>query len=294
MDDDADITFWHGNICNPVLVNHLVQRADVVVHLAAETHVTRSIFDNQVFVETDVVGTQNLLTAVSRYRHQIERVIHISTSEVYGSAVGHIIDEDHPLLPTSPYAAAKCAADRLAYSYYRTYDLPITIVRPFNNYGPRQHLEKLIPRFITSTFLGEEMLIHGDGSARRDFVHVDDTCRAILNLIDAPLDKVAGEVFNVATGDARSVLEISQDIKALSGDAESEVQYTVDRPGQVALHRGEASKIKDTVGWTPSVQWGQGLSECYEWYRNNRPWWEGQIKMRSIPIALSDGTLARH
>src|SRR6266487_3359339 len=174
--------FWYGDVRNGELMDTLVSRADIVVHMAAESHVTRSIYDNRLFFETDVLGTQTVANAVTKCRDRIERFIHVSTSEVYGSALSERMDEEHPLNPQSPYASAKCGADRLVYSYWATYQIPAVIVRPFNNYGPHQHLEKVVPRFITSCILGEPMRVHGDGSAARDFIHVEDHCEALDRL----------------------------------------------------------------------------------------------------------------
>ena len=169
---DPRVEFWFGNVRNSELVGTLVTKSDVVVHFAAETHVTRSIFDNLLFFETDVLGTQSIANAVLKNNSSVERFIHISTSEVYGTARAKIIDEEHPLMPASPYASAKAGADRLVYSYWHTYDIPAVILRPFNNYGPFQHLEKVTPRFITSCILNEPLTIHGDGKARRDWLFV--------------------------------------------------------------------------------------------------------------------------
>ena len=165
------LQFWYGDVRNAALVDTLVAESDVVVHFAAETHVTRSIYDNYHFFETDVLGTQVVANAVLKHAKRVNRFIHISTSEVYGTAVAEKMSEDHPLLPMSPYASAKAGADRLVYSYWATYQLPAIIVRPFNQYGPHQHLEKVIPRFITSCLLDEPLRVHGDGSAARDFTH---------------------------------------------------------------------------------------------------------------------------
>ena len=148
--DSGRFEFWYGNVLNADLVNSLVERCDIVVHFAAESHVTRSIFDNKLFFETDVLGTHTIANAVLRHKNTVKLFIHISTSEVYGTAVSDKMTEDHPLNPMSPYAAAKCGADRLVYSYWMTYSIPAVIIRPFNNFGGFQHLEKVIPRFITS------------------------------------------------------------------------------------------------------------------------------------------------
>ncbi len=200
----------YGDVRNGELMDTLVSQADVVVHLAAESHVTRSIYDNRLFFETDVIGTQTVANAVAKYRDTVERFIHISTSEVYGTALSESIDEEHMLYPLSPYAAAKCGADRLVYSYAATYNIPAIIIRPFNNFGPYQHLEKAIPRFITSCLLGEEITVHGDGSAARDWLFVKDHCEALDRVIHADLDTVNGQVINLGTGQHKSVLEVAQ------------------------------------------------------------------------------------
>ena len=153
QENDERFNFWYGNVTNGELMDTLVSMSDLVVHFAAESHVTRSIYDNTNFFQTDVLGTQIISNAVCKYIDRVERFIHISSSEVYGTAVTEKMDETHPLNPMSPYAAAKAGADRLVHSYCSTYNIPAVILRPFNNYGPRQHLEKVIPRFITSVML---------------------------------------------------------------------------------------------------------------------------------------------
>lgn len=285
--------FWYGDVRNGELMDTLVGRSDVVVHFAAESHVTRSIYDNRLFFETDVLGTQTVANAVTKFRDRIQRFIHISTSEVYGSALADKMDEDHALNPMSPYASAKCGADRLVYSYWQTYRIPAVIVRPFNNYGPRQHLEKLVPRFITSCLLGEPLTVHGDGSAARDFVYVSDVGRAIAKLINADLEQVEGEVFNIGTGVDRSILEIADAVRTAMG-AKTDLQYIGDRPGQVFRHTGDASKIASRVGWRPEVEFEQGLEQTIRWYRDNETWWRSQMWMRSIPIITAAGKRELH
>lgn len=292
--EEAHHTFWHGDVRYPTLVQTLVDQADIIIHLAAETHVTRSIFDNNNFIETDVVGTHTLLSAMLNRRGHVKRFLHISTSEVYGTSHGELMDEEHPLNPQSPYAAAKCAADRLVYSYIQTYDLPAVILRPFNNFGPRQHLEKLVPRFITSALLDEPMTIHGDGTAARDFVFVEDTCAAILQVMEAPEDLVLGETFNIATGTARSVVEIADAIEAVAGISESRRINIDQRPGQVARHCGSAAKISGRLDWKPRTDWNTGLRQTFDWYRDSRDWWASQLAFRSIPIMTAKGEMSRH
>lgn len=288
------LSFWYGNVKNGELVDTLVSQSDIVVHFAAETHVTRSIYDNYIFFETDVLGTQTIANAALKYRNRLERFIHISTSEVHGTAQSEKMNEEEPLMPMSPYAAAKAGADRLVYSYWATYELPFIIIRPFNNYGPSQHLEKAVPRFITSCILDEPIRVHGDGSAARDFVFVEDTCRAIDMVIHAPIEKVKGEVFNVASSIHRTILSIAQEIVSLMGKDESIIKFSGDRPGQVFRHTGDITKIGGSLGWQPEISWGMGIKKTIEWYKNNRSWWEKQLWMRSVPIITKSGKRELH
>src|SRR5438094_1156980 len=193
------LSFVQGDIRDAELVRDIIAEVDVIVNAAAESHVEKSIEEGaREFVTTNVEGTQILLDAIREA--PVERFVLISSSEVYGTALAAPMDEEHPLNPRSPYAATKAGADRLAYSYFVTYALPIVIVRPFNNYGPRQQPEKVIPRFVTSALLEEPLTVHGDGHATRDWLYVDDDAEAIEAVIEADLGAVAGEVVNVATG----------------------------------------------------------------------------------------------
>lgn len=274
---DTRAKFVYGNVCDVALVDELVADADWVVHFAAETHVARSIVNNRVFFETDVIGTQTIAQAVLKHRATVKRFLHFSTSEVYGTAEYDVpMGENHPLNPMSPYAAAKAGADRLVYSYFKTYDLPIVIARCFNVYGPRQHPEKVIPRFITNTLLGKPMTIHGDGSAMRDFVHVEDVRQAVLLLLQKG---AVGAVYNIGTGIGRSIVNIAQDIGDLMGVHDR--IYSRDRPGQVDCHICDWSKIAK-LGWEPRTAWQDGLASTIDWYRHNGHW------LRQIPMALTE------
>ena len=200
--------FIQGDISDDQLILSIDH--EIVVNFAAETHVTRSINNSQSFIYNDVLCTDGLLRS-SLYNKKLKQFIHISTSEVYGTCEGENMSEKHHLKPLSPYAAAKCGADRLAYSYASTYKLPVLIIRPFNNYGPRQHLEKVIPRFITSILQDKPITLHGKGLAKRDFIFVLDTCEALLKVIDS--NKVfSNEVFNLGSENCFSVSEISKKI----------------------------------------------------------------------------------
>lgn len=292
--DSDKVEFWYGNVRNGELVDTLVAKADVVIHFAAESHVTRSIYDNAQFFESDVLGTQVVANSVLKHKRTVERFVHVSTSEVFGTAQSAVMDENHPLNPLSPYAAAKCGADRLVYSYWATYKIPAIIVRPFNNFGPYQHLEKVIPRFITSMLLNEPLTVHGDGTAARDFLHVDDHCRALDLIMSMDIAQVAGEVINLGTGRHMSINEIATAvIDLMGGDGTSRVNIG-NRPGQVFRHTCDWRKAKELLGWEPRIGFEDGLRRTIDWYKANRQWWTEQLWMRHIPIVMADGSKEMH
>jgi dTDP-glucose 4,6-dehydratase len=266
------LSFVHGDIRDAELVQQAVAEVDVIVNAAAESHVEKSIErGGSEFVRTNVEGTQILLDAIRAA--PVERFILISSSEVYGTAAYAPMDEEHPLEPRSPYAATKAGADRLAYSYFVTYGLPIVIVRPFNNYGPRQHPEKVIPRFITQALDGEPLTIHGDGHASRDWLYVDDDAEAIEAIIETPIERVAGEVLNVATGSDISVAQIGELVLDLLGKPSSLRINVPERPGQVDRHIGSTDKTARLTGWTARTRFEDGLARTVAWYRENEAWW---------------------
>lgn len=291
--DGGRLSFWYGNVTNGELVGRLVAQADWVVHFAAESHVTRSIYDNKVFFETDVLGTQRVANAILGHRDKIERFIHISTSEVYGTALTPVMDEEHPLKPMSPYASAKAGADRLVFSYWATYRIPAVIIRPFNNYGPYQHLEKVVPRFITACLLGEPLTVHGDGQAQRDWIFVEDHCRALDAALHAPLERLAGEVINLGSGRSLSVLEIAERIKA-EMNSDSPIQLVGDRPGQVFRHTSSTAKARDLLGWQVEVSFEEGLRRTIDWYRTHQRWWDRTLWLRKVPIRTAGGKVEYH
>lgn len=286
--------FWYGDVRNGELMDTLVGQSDIVVHMAAESHVTRSIYDNKLFFETDVIGTQTVSNAVVKHRDRIDRFLHISTSEVYGTAIADKMDENHPLNPMSPYASAKCGADRLVYSYWATYNIPAAIVRPFNNYGPYQHLEKAVPRFITSVLLGEALTVHGDGTAARDWLFVDDHCEALDALLHTDINTIRGQVINIGTGRHRSVLEVAESVLEAMGPNDSQIQFIGGRPGQVFRHTADCLKLKRLFGWEPKLTFEEGLDRTIRWYRDNEAWWRPQIWMRHIPIITAAGQREMH
>jgi dTDP-glucose 4,6-dehydratase len=288
------IVFWYGDVRNGSLVDSLMDHASIVVHFAAETHVTRSIYDNYHFFEIDVLGTQVIANSVLKHNKTIERFIHVSSSEVYGTARVERMDEEQLLMPLSPYASAKAGADRLVYSYFATYDLPAIIVRPFNNYGPRQHLEKLLPRFITSCLLDEPLRVHGDGNALRDWIFVEDTCVALDRLLHCQIDNLVGEAISIGTGRSLCILDIARMVIQKMGKSESCITYVGERPGQVFRHTADITKAERLLDWKPTVKFEDGLDRTIEWYRNNRPFWEKQLWMREIPILTKSGKKENH
>jgi dTDP-glucose 4,6-dehydratase len=288
---DPRVEFYFGNVRNASLLDFLVSQSEVVIHMAAETHVTRSIFDNLLFFETDVLGTQCVANAVTKHYKTVEGFIHVSSSEVYGTALKKVIDEEHPLMPMSPYAAAKAGADRLVYSYWKTYDIPAVILRPFNNYGPYQHLEKVIPRFITSCILNEPLTVHGDGKAQRDWVYVDDFCEALDRAISCDVNKIKGEVINIGTGISIDILTIANIILETMDKPKSLITHVGDRPGQVFRHTSSTEKAQKLLGWKAKTKFKDGMDKTIDWYKNNKWWWKPRLWMRRVPIMTKDGKI---
>jgi dTDP-glucose 4,6-dehydratase len=267
------LSFVQGDITDPELVRDVVADVDVIVNAAAESHVEKSILEGGAqFVKTNVEGTRILLDAIREA--PIDRFILISSSEVYGTAERAPMDEEHPLNPRSPYAATKAGADRLAYAYYVTYDLPIVIVRPFNNYGPFQHPEKVLPRFIIQALRDEPLTVHGDGHATRDWLYVEDDAEAIEAVIAADGDVVSGEVLNVATGVDISVTEIANYVLEALDKPPSLKIHVDERPGQVHRHIGSTEKSERLLGWRAQTSFEEGLEKTIAWYAENRAWWE--------------------
>jgi len=291
---DPRFSFWYGNVCNGDLVHDLVQRADAVVHFAAESHVARSIYDNSLFFMTDVIGTQTIANAVVKAPN-VRVFVHISTSEVYGTAQQEPMTEDHPLNPLSPYASAKAGADRLVFSYQATYGIPAVIVRPFNNYGPNQHLEKVVPRFITSALNGKPMTVHGDGTAMRDWLYVEDTARALALLLEhEPARSSPCDVYNLGTGRTVSVLEIAEAVCQAVGRDRDIIEHIGDRPGQVAKHIADASRFSDRFRWRPEVTFADGLERTIRWFAANEDWWRKLEWMKVVPVRTASGRVEYH
>ena len=265
---DPRHTFVHGDIADAAVSGPLVERSDLVVHFAAETHVDRSILAAGEFIKTDVEGTFVLLEAARRARN-LRRFIQISTDEVYGSVASGASVETDELKPRNPYSASKAGADRLAYSYWATYEVPVIITRASNNYGPYQFPEKVIPLFVTNAIDDIPVPLYGDGRQIRDWLHVDDHCRAIDLLIDKG---VSGEVYNIGGGNEVMNIDLTMKILSGLGKPQSLIKPVADRPGHDRRYCLDTTKLK-AVGWTPQVPFETGLQKTIDWYRANEWWW---------------------
>jgi dTDP-glucose 4,6-dehydratase len=257
-----------GDIADPSVAAPLVQQSDLVVHFAAETHVDRSIANAGDFITTDVFGTFVLLDA-ARQARALRRFVQISTDEVYGSVAEGSSRETDELRPRNPYSASKAGADRLAYSYWATYQVPVVITRASNNYGPYQFPEKIIPLFITNALDDRPLPLYGDGLNERDWLHVLDHCRAIDLLIERG---TPGEVYNVGGGNHVRNMDLTRRILQLLGRPESLITPVADRPGHDRRYSLDSSKLL-AVGWRPQIAFDQGLADTVAWYRQHESWW---------------------
>lgn len=252
--------FVEASIQNEALVTELISDADTIVHFAAESHVDRSIDAAKTFVATNIDGTRVLLEAARGA--DLEQFIHMSTDEVYGEIYEGKFSESDPLQPRNPYAATKAGADHLVRSYQVTHDIPALIVRSSNNYGPRQHPEKMIPKFITNAAAGDDIPLYGDGSNVREWTYVTDTCRAIEILRQRGS---VGEIYNVGSGDERTNLDVTKEIIDAVDASEEQISFVEDRPGHDARYALDTSKI-ESLGWRPETSFIDGLEKTIEYY----------------------------
>jgi len=266
--DNPRHTFVKGDVADAAVAAPLVAAAHLVVHFAAETHVDRSIMSAGEFITTDVYGTFVLLEA-ARQAPGLRRFVQISTDEVYGSVPTGASREGDELRPRNPYSASKAGADRLAYSYWATYGIPVIITRASNNYGPNQFPEKVIPLFITNAIDNLEVPLYGDGLNERDWLHVSDHCRALDLLIEAGVN---GEVYNVGGGNQVRNLDLTRRILELAGKPESLIRPVADRQGHDRRYSVDSAKLQ-SLGWLPQVPFERGLRETVDWYRQNEWWW---------------------
>ena len=267
--DNPRYSFVKGDIRDADAVRAALAGHDAIVHFAAESHVDRSVTDAGVFVETNVLGTQRLLDAAMALG--INRFVHVSTDEVYGSIDEGEWTEDEPLLPNSPYSASKAGSDLLVRSYHRTHGLHTSITRCSNNYGTHHFPEKVIPLFVTNLIDGLHVPLYGDGLNQRDWLHVDDHCRGIALVLQKGL---AGEIYNIGGGTELSNRELTTMLLEATGRDESFVDYVEDRKGHDRRYCVDISKISSELGYEPQVPFDKGLADVVQWYRDNRAWWE--------------------
>jgi dTDP-glucose 4,6-dehydratase len=255
-------------VADPSVAGPLVAAADIVVHFAAETHVDRSILSAGDFITTDVFGTFVLLEA-ARQHAGLRRFIQISTDEVYGSVAEGSSREGDELRPRNPYAASKAGADRLAFSFWATYNVPVIITRASNNYGPYQFPEKVIPLFVTNALHDIPVPLYGDGLNERDWLHVSDHCRAL----DIAIERgTPGEVYNIGGSNHVKNADLTRRILQLLGKPDSLIRHVQDRPGHDRRYSLDTTKLQG-LGWQPRVPFDQGLAETVDWYRQNEWWW---------------------
>ena len=273
IENNKNYRFIWGDIYDEKLVDNIAKDCDTIINFAAETHVDRSIKDASKFLKTDVFGTCTLLEAARK--HDIKKFVQISTDEVYGHIIDGSFKETTPLNPRNPYSATKAAADRLAYSYFCTYDLPVVITRSSNNYGPYQYPEKIIPLFVTNLLRGLNVPVYGEGKQIRDWLFVADNCEAI----DIVSKKgINGEAYNIGGENELKNIELTRNILKILNKPETMIDYVPDRLGHDFRYSLDCSKIKK-LGWLPKTKFEDGLKKTVEWYVNNEWWWKPLLKL---------------
>jgi dTDP-glucose 4,6-dehydratase len=272
LEGDSRHVFVRGDVCNRELVDHVIaqHRVDTVLHLAAESHVDRSILGPDVFVRTNVLGTQVLLEACKRAK--VRRFVMVSTDEVYGSlGPTGAFTETSPLQPSSPYSASKAAADLVTLAYGHTYGLDVVVTRCSNNYGQYQFPEKLIPLMVVNALHDKPLPVYGDGGNVRDWLHVEDHCDALLLVLE---EGRRGEVYNIGGGAELTNIDLVRTLLKLLGKGEDLIRFVADRPGHDRRYAIDPGKIRGELGWKPAHTFEQGLAETVGWYVDNSRWWE--------------------
>lgn len=271
VEKNPNYHFVKGDVCDKGIVEKLVKKADYIIHGAAETHVDRSIIDAGSFVLTDVFGTYRLLEAAKKFG--IERFVHISTDEVYGSVEKGVFRESDKLEPRNPYSASKAGAELLARSYFITHGLPVVVTRSSNNFGRSQHPEKAIPLFTINALRDKPLPLYGDGKNVRDWLYVIDNCEAVdLVLHEGEI----GEVYNVGGDNERMNIEVTKMILEFLNKPESLIKFVEDRKGHDRRYALDSRKIRK-LGWKPKSNFEEKLKETVEWYKNNEWWWKKLI-----------------
>ncbi|MEE8347412.1 MAG: dTDP-glucose 4,6-dehydratase [Dehalococcoidia bacterium] len=303
VDSDTRYRFQQGDICDAAIVNQLMAEVDVVFNFAAETHVDRSLMDAGSFILTDVLGTHVLLDA-ARSHPNVRRFVQVSTDEVYGEMTpGDYAKETDPLHPRSPYAASKAGGDAQCIAFFESYGLPVIITRAANNIGPRQHVEKLVPLFVTSALRDQPLPLYGDGLPVRDWLYVDDHCRA-LDLIARKGQ--SGEVYNIGADNHEENIHVAKSILQLVEKPVSLIRFVEDRKGHDRRYAVDSSKLR-ALGWLPQHNFYSALNETVRWYQESRWWWEpiyagpfrdyyerqyGQRLASGVPYEARGGTTA--
>lgn len=268
FEDDPRFRFVKGDIRDRTAVADAMAGHDRVVHFAAETHVDRSIVDPDAFVSTNCSGT-NVVCDIAR-QHEVERFLHISTDEVYGSIDEGSFVETDPLTPRSPYSAAKAGSDLIALAYHETYGLPVLVTRTSNNFGPNQFPEKVIPLFVTNLLDGRKVPLYGDGLNIRDWCFVDDNCEAVQLVLESG---TVGEIYNIGAGNEITNKELTHRLLARVGADDSMIEPVADRLGHDRRYSVDCSKVR-ALGWAPRHELDAALDATVDWYRDNRWWWE--------------------
>ena len=272
LEGDPQHVFVKGDVGNRELVDHVLRthQIDAVMHLAAESHVDRSILGPEAFIQANVLGTQVLIDACAK--GGVKRFLMVSTDEVYGSlGPTGAFTESSPIQPSSPYSASKASADLISLAFHTTFGLDVVVTRCSNNYGPYQFPEKLIPLMVANALKDKPLPVYGDGGNVRDWLHVEDHCQALLLVLEKGR---AGQVYNIGGGAERKNIEIVKGIMKLLGKPDSLITYVKDRPGHDRRYAIDPSKIKAELGWTPAHSFEQGLAETVRWYVDNARWWE--------------------
>ena len=270
--DDPRHRFVVGDVSDPEIVDPLMAEVDAVMHLAAETHVDRSIAEGLDFVRTDAVGTATLLEATRR--HEVQRFLHVSTDEVYGEILSGSVDEAAALKPRNPYSASKAAGDHLAQAYQITHGLPVIIARPSNHYGPNQYPEKFIPLFTVNAIEGRPLPLYGDGKQSREWTHVEDGVDALIHLVEYG---EPGQAYNVSSGEERDNIDVAKAICDATGADPSLITLVADRPGHDRRYSIESARLR-ALDWRPRVPFDEGLEKTVAWYLRRRDWWEPIVR----------------